>query len=56
MSGRSLFAPGAGEVPSVMVGRDAVLEGFESRLDSVVAGGAGRNYVLVGPPWLLPNR
>ena len=32
-----------------MVGRDSVLQGFESRLDSGVAGGAGRTYVLVGP-------
>ena len=56
MSGRSLFAPGASGVPSVMVGRDSVLQGFESRLVRVVAGGVGRSYVLVGPRWLLSNR
>lgn len=49
MSGGSLFAPGAGAVPTVMVGRDSVLKGFGQQLSSVVAGGAGRNYVLVGP-------
>ena len=32
-----------------MVGRDSVLEGFERQLASVLAGGAGRNHVLVGP-------
>ena len=49
MSSASLFSPGAGELPSVMVGRDSVLEGFGMRLDSLISGGAGRNYILVGP-------
>ena len=48
-TGASLFAPCASEIPSVMVGRDSVLQGFARRLESVSAGGPGRHYVLVGP-------
>ena len=46
---KELFAPSAGGVPAVVVGRDRILSAMERRLGLVQRGGKGENFVLVGP-------
>ena len=49
MANQDLFAPGAGGVPKVVVGRDDMLNDFDWRVQVLQRGGRGENIVLVGP-------
>ncbi len=49
MANQDLFAPGAGGVPKVVVGRDNMLKDFDWRVQVLQRGGRGENIVLVGP-------
>ena len=46
---KDVFAPSAGGVPALVVGRDRILSAMERRLGVVQRGGKGENLVLVGP-------
>ncbi len=49
LANQDLFAPGAGGVPEVVVGRDNMLNDFDWRIQVLQRGGRGENIVLVGP-------
>ena len=49
MANQDVFAPGAGVVPEVVVGRDDMLADFDWRVQVLERGGKGENIVLVGP-------
>ena len=49
MANQDVFAPGAGGVPEVVVGRDDMLKDFDWRVQVLQRGGRGENIVLVGP-------
>lgn len=49
MANQDMFAPGAGCVPQVVVGRDDMLKDFDWRVRVLQRGGRGENIVLVGP-------
>ena len=49
MAVHDAFAPGAGGVPEVVVGRNDMLNDFDWRVQVLARGGKGENIVLVGP-------